>query len=274
MIVPMMAMLLTACQQADSNVLAQVGEEKLTLQDVLLQMPLSCHDADSVLFVEHHVDQWIDEQLLYQMGMKNLPNLDELERQAAQYRRDLIARTYQTERLAIYSDEVTDEECRTFYDKYRQRLKLDRPIVQGIYVRVLSNSTKVNDLKTWLKEILHGQMDHAEDLEQFCQQRAVDYDSFTDQWVDMRRLTDRLPNKVVDAGQFLKCQVYQMKDADYIHIFMVSDFRLKGEIQPFDFCQKELHDLLVQHKQTSLRGVLLQQLRDEAQRTGELKTRM
>lgn len=262
---------LVSCQQTESPILAQVGEEKLTVHDVLLQMPLSCTGPDSVLFVQNHINDWIDEQLLYQQGLKNVPDLDELERQAAQYRRDLIARTYQAERLAIYSEEVSVDECMAFYEKCKRQLKLDYPIIQGIYVKVLANSSKVNDIKSWLKDIQNGKMDHAEELEQFCQQRAVDWDSFTEQWVDMRRLTDRLPVKVYDAGLFLRRQVYQQKDKEYIYLFLISDFHLAGEIQPYEFCHEEIHQMMIQQKQENFRIKLQQDLRDEALRTGLLR---
>lgn len=262
---------LVSCQQTDPTMLAQVGESKLTVHDVLLQMPLTCSGPDSALFVQEHVDAWINEQLLYQQGLKNVPNLEELERQAEQYRRDLIARTYQSERLAIYSEEVTAEECMAFYESCKSHLKLEYPIIQGLYVKVLANSSKVSSIKTWLKEIQDGKMDHAEELEQFCQQRAVDYDSFTEEWVDMRRLTDRLPVKVYDSAQFLHRQVYQQKDKEYVYLFLISDFHLAGEIQPYEFCHEEIHNMMIQQKQENYRKKLQQDLRDEALRTGLLK---
>lgn len=265
------SLLLVGCQQLDKSILAQVGEEKLMLNDVLVLMPLNYNSVDSALFVQQKVDQWINEQLLYQQGLRNVSDLDQLERDAAQYRRDLIARTYQAERLAIYSGEVSEEECLTYYEANKLKIVLKQPIIKGVYIKLMANSTKVNDIKNWLKQILNGNTDHAEELEQFCQQRAVDYDTFIEQWVDMRRLTDRLPNKVYDAGQFLRCQVYQQKDKDYIYIFMISEFHLAGEIQPFEYCYADIHDVLIQQKHVNFRKQLQTDLRDEALRTGLLK---
>lgn len=263
--------LLAACQQGDTSVLAQVGEERLLSHDVLIQMPLKCTGQDSVLFVQNYVNEWVDEQLLFQQGLKNVSNLDQLEKEVVQYRRDLIARTYQAEKISIYNVEVTEEQCLAFYEENKRQLKLQYPIIKGFYVKVLSNSSKVKDLKDWLKQIKDGNMDHAEELEQFCQQRAVDYDSFTEQWVDMRRLTDRLPTKVYDAASFLHNQVYQMKDKEYIYVFMISDFRLDKDIQPFDFCRSDIYEMLIQQNQLKYRKQLQQELRDEALRTGFLK---
>lgn len=262
------AVLLCSCQQMDKSVIAQVGEEQLLKSDVLLKLPLSCTGEDSVRLVANVVNQWINEQLLYQQGLNKLPNLDELEQQVAQYRHDLIARTYQSARLAIYNDEVSEEECFAFYEKCKKDLKLQEPIVQGIYIQLMANSTKVKELKDWLKQIQHGTMDHAEELEQFCQQRAVDYDAFMDQWVDMRRLTDRLPNKLYAS---IQCQVYQQKDNDYIYLFLISDYRQAGQEQPFEFCRKELLEMIIEQKQEVFRANLENDLKEEALRTGLLK---
>ena len=260
--------LLGSCQQMDKSVLAQVGEEKLMKSDVLLKLPLSCTGEDSARLVDNMVNQWINEQLLYQQGLSKLPDLEELEQQVTQYRRDLIARTYQSARLAIYNDEVSEDECLAFYEKCKKDLKLQDPIVQGIYIQLLANATKVKELKDWLKQIQHGTMDHAEELEQFCQQRAVDYDAFMDQWVDMRRLTDRLPNKLYAP---IQCQVYQQKDNDYIYLFLISDYKSAGTEQPYEFCRKELLEMIIEQKQDDFRNQLEKDLKEEALRTGLLK---
>lgn len=260
--------LLCSCQQMDKSVIAQVGEEQLLKSDVLLQLPLTCTGEDSVRFVQQMVDQWIDEQLLYQQGLRNVPDLDELEQQVAQYRKDLIARTYQSARLAIYNNEVSEEECLAFYEKCKKDLRLKDPIIQGIFIQLPANSTKVSELKDWLKQMLHGNLDHAEDLEVFCQQRASDFDAFMDQWVDMRRLTDRLPNKLYPP---IQCQVYQQKDDEYIYLFMISDIRVAGQEQPYEFCRKELLEVLIEQKQDAFRLQLQNDLREEALRTGLLK---
>lgn len=262
---------MVACKPTESPVVATVGEETLTINEILLSMPLTMTGADSAEYVTEYVDEWVAEQLMYQQGVRNVPDLDDLEQQAARYRRDLISQTYENELMRAYAYEVTDEECQAFYDQYQKQLTLEQPLVQGLYIKLLGNSSKVKELKDWLKQMQGGIMDHAEELEQYCQLRAVDYDSFMDQWVDMHRLTDRLPITVVDAGQFLRCQVYDMKDQDYIYLFLVNDFRLPGEVQPFEFAKNDIRDLLLQQKRKEFRKRLKQDLRNEALRTGLLK---
>ena len=262
--------LLVSCQEQDSQLLAQVGEDKLYLNEVLLQMPLKINEADSVLFVRRKVDQWVNEQLLYQQGLKRVQNLDALEQQAAQYRRDLIARTYQAERLAIYADEVTEDECIAFYEENKSQILLQEPIVQGLFIQLPAKTTKAKQFKDWLNQMLNGNMDHAEELEQYCLQRASYYDSFLDQWVDLHRVTDHLTVKMGEPSRFLRRQVYQLSDSEYLYLFLISDFRLKGDEKPYEVCSSEIHEWLVEKKQNNFRKQLQLELRDEALRTGLL----
>ncbi|MBP5214514.1 MAG: hypothetical protein J6032_07900 [Bacteroidales bacterium] len=263
-----MLCLLTACQPTDGSYLAQIGEERLNLNDVLLQMPMGMHGADSAAFVEEYVNGWVNEQLLYRQGLKHVQNLDQLEKQASQYRRDLISQTYLNERLLALDDLVTDEECQTFYDKNKDNLRLEYPIAQGIYIQLLSNSSKVNRLKEWLTQILDGNMDHAEDLEQYCQLRAVAYESYSDHWVPMNRLTDFMPTA---PGLPLQPKLYEMKDKDYIYLLLITGFYSQGEVQPFEFARNDIMELLVQQERGEHRRQLLEELKTKALESGHLK---
>lgn len=268
-------MLWASCQEQDSQVLAQVGEDKLYLSDVLVRMPLNTTEDDSILFVRKKVDQWVNEQLLYQQGMRNVQDLEALERQAAQYRRDLIARTYQAERLAIYANEVSEEECTAFYEQNKAQILLKESMIQGIFVQLPAKSTKIKQLKDWLSQMLNGNMDHAEELEQYCLQRASYYDPFLDQWSELHRVTDRMTEKAIkklgDTSRYLRRQVYQLADEEYVYLLMINDFRIKGDSKPYEVCSNEIHECLVEQKQNNFRKQLQLELRDEALRTGLLK---
>lgn len=266
------AAILTACQQNESNILAQVGEEMLTVNDVLIRMPLTCTGDDSVNFVQRSVNQWINEQLLYQQGLRSLPDLEQIEREVAQYRRDLIARTYQAERMAIYNKEVSEAECAEFYEKNKEQFKVHEPILRAIMLKVPANTTQIRQLKEWIKQTNQGNQEQAEQLDKFCQLRAADYDNCLEQWVKARRIMDRLPAKSpTDPRQYLRNQVYQLKDNDFIYLLLINDYCVKGEVKPLDYCMADVYEALILQKQDKFREQLEQDLRDEALRTGLLK---
>ncbi len=266
-----MWLVLTACHSTDGSFLAEIGEERLSVNDVLLQMPMELHGADSAHFVADYVDRWVNEHLLYQQGLKHVPNLDELERQAEQYRRDLIAQTYCNERMLVMDHQLSEEACLKFYEENKNELRLDMPIIQGICIQLLSNSSKVSQLKEWLEQIQLGILDHAEDLEQYCQVRAVSFDNYLDRWVPMSQLTDRLPVTVVDPSQFLQTKVYEMKDDDYVYLLLITDFRLQNDIQPYEYAKNDVLDLLIQRERGEHRKQLQEELKAEALKSGLLK---
>lgn len=263
-------MLLMSCQEQDKGLLAQVGEDKLYLRDVLLQMPLKYSADDSVLFVRNTVDEWITEQLLYQQGLRNVQNLEELEAQVQRYRRDLIARTYQAERLAIFADEVSEDECMAFYEKNKSQMRLKEPLIQAVFIKLPNNSTKIKQIKEWLTQMLNGNMDHADELDKFCLERASHYDFFMEQWSDFRRITDYVELKPYDLYRFGSHQVLQLKDGDYTSLILINEFRQKGEEIPFEVCSNVIQEQLIEEKQSNFRKKLQLELRDEALRTGLL----
>ncbi len=271
-LVALSALLLTvSCQEPEDTTLAVVGKASLSIKDVMAQMPMNLHNADSADFIRNYADSWIDEQLLFQQGLKQLPDLDDLEREVAQYRRNLIAQMYMNERLKSFTKEVSEEECRTYYETYKDNMRLDRPIVQGIFIQLFSDTKKIKDLKGWLQQMGKGNMDHAEELEQYCQLRAVYYDSFMEQWIPVSLLSDHLPQPAIDMTQLPETKVCEMEDSTYTYLFLISDARLKDEVKPFEYVRKDIEELLVQRNRSLYRTELRKQLRQEAIKSGDLK---
>lgn len=215
----------------------------------------SCH--------EQHVAQepLTDDQLLYAQARLELPDQDKLESQVEEYRQELYIQTYLNQMLQIRAEAVTDEECRQFFDQYGQDLKLDDPIVKGLLVKLPSSVQKNRDLQNWLTQLSQGKEDCMADLEHFCSQRAVVYDNFNSHWVRLSRLTDQLPITVVEPRQFLAIKAYSISDQDYEYQFVVTDYRLAGEKQPYEWARQGILELLIQQKRETFRNELLEGLR-------------
>lgn len=247
--------LLTSCQYGkDENVLAQVGESKLMLRDVLEQMPLSYRAADSALFVDDYVGRWVEEELLFHQGVRHLDNYPELMEQVEAYKRTLVMQSYQRELLQQHVQEVSDEECRVFYEKYQSQMKLSTSLVKGFYVKLPEATHKHKQLKDWLKQLKEGNTDHMEEIEQYCQLRATDYDGFLDTWYPLSYVSNRLPVQVVDAPSFLRLQLYEMNEDGMDYLLLLTDYRLDGEVAPFEYVLPEIREmLLTQHSREFLK---------------------
>lgn len=273
-IILLIVLALTACSDKvpESQIAAQVGRSILSVNEVRMQVPMGYTGADSAAFVRDYIDRWVDEHIMYEQGLRNLPDIDKLNQQADDYRRDLIAQTYENELVRQrVSANITDEECQAFYDKYQKQLRVEQPIIQGVFIKILLNSSKLKEIQGWLKSLNDGKTDCIEEFDQYGTHRAADYDNFFDQWVDMYRLTDKLPATVVDAASFLKCKTYEMKDDDYYYLFVIKDYRLAGEIQPYEFAKQDIFEILVQQRRMAARKNLVEQMKSDGLRSGFVK---
>lgn len=258
----LLAVAATSCKETPPDTIAHVGDQNLTLTEVHLHMPLGLSSADSAAFVSQYVEQWKEEQLVFQEGLKNVSNLDQINKEVEDYRRRLVSETYIQEVIANRVHGVTDDECEAFYQKHTAELKLPETIVKAVFVKVLNNSSKVPQLRKWLEEILQGNTEHIEELEQYCQQRAVGYDNFFNEWNNLSRLTEQLHITVIEPSSFLKVKVYEMKDEDYIYLAAVADYRLEGETQPIEYAMNEIHEMLGQQHRQQAYNQLIQELKD------------
>ena len=264
-------LLLVSCKGnvPESQIVAQVGNSILTVSELRMQTPMGLTGTDSAAFVNEYIDGWIDKHIMYEQGMRNLPDIDQLNAQAENYRHNLIAQSYENELLKVRANnEISIQDIQDFYDRYSKQLRLDHPIIQGVYVKLLQNTSKLDQVRRWMKSLNAGDQDIIPELDEFGNMRAVEYDNFYDQWVDMYQLSDKLPVTVVDAASFLKCKTYEMKDDQYYYLFVIRDYRLAGEIQPFEYAKSDVYDVLMHQRRQEFRRKLIEELREEGMRTG------
>lgn len=265
---------LTSCKDkvAESQIAAQIGNSILLVSDVKTQIPIGITGADSAAFAAELIDRWVEEQLLFEQGLRHLPNIKNLEQQAEEYKKMLISQTYENELLNMrIPTTFTEEETREFYKKHEKHLKLEQPVIKGVFIKLMINSSKINVVKKWLKELDDDKTDCIEEFDQFGMERAADYDNFYDTWVNLPRLSDKLPETIIDAASFLKCKTYEMKDDKYCYLFVIKDYRVTGETAPYEYAQKEIYELLVAQRRKALKREIIEELKDNAIKTNFLK---
>lgn len=264
-------LLIASCNRniPESQIVAQVGNSVLSVNELNMQIPMGLTGVDSTDFVNKYVDDWIDEHIMYEQGLRSLPDIDQLNAQAESYRRNLIAQTYMNELISVKAtDEISAQDIEAFYQKYSKQLKLDAPIIQGVYIKLLLNTSKLDQVRRWLKSLDAGDQDCISELDEFGNMRAVEYENFYDQWVEMLQLTDKLPVTVVEPGSFLRCKIYEMKDDQYYYLFVIKDYRLNGEVQPLEFARNNIYDILMRQRKQELRRKLIDELRQEGMQSG------
>lgn len=263
--------LLTACTDpSDKNVVAQVGSARLSVAEVRLSVPMDKSGQDSLNYVYQYVDEWVNEQMLYEQGRQNLPNLHELEEQVEGYRRRLIAQSYENELLRERLGEVSDEECLRYYEAHNASMRLSGPVIRCLSVRLPARSTRLETVRRWMKELCDGNDDSLEELETYCTQHGVDLDNGLMQWSAPSRLTGRI-SASIPAPTAPTRRPQEVKDGDVVLLYIVRDSRSAGDVQPYEYARPAIRQQLAQQRRSEFHRRLLHDLRAEGERTGFVK---
>jgi hypothetical protein len=118
-----LSLLLISCNGEDSSgaPVVKVGNSTLYRYNLDREIPAGLSSADSIIAAEHFIRQWATEALLYDIALKNVKDLDDINRLVEKYRRSLIIYKYQEQLLNERLKGQFDDSV--FYAKRNEFLK-------------------------------------------------------------------------------------------------------------------------------------------------------
>ncbi len=249
--------------------LVEVDGNFLYQEDLQSVLPVPISVDDSVLFAEHYIRGWIENVLLNQKAENNIPNNKEIEQLVANYRSSLITHAYQQELInQKLSKNIPENELMAFYENNKELFKLENPLIKGLFIKVPLTAPRLNDLRKWYKSESEDAIDN---LEKYRIQNAVKYEYFYDRWIPISEMLDLIPLQVDSVEAYIdqKRQI-ELKDTDFYYFLNVSDFRRKGEEQPYEFARNDVSDMLVNIKQVDF----IKQVKDDLYRQAIKKNKI
>ena len=241
----------------------EVGTDVLYAEDIKQVLPLGLSNADSTLFVERYIRNWIQDILFYQNAIRNIPDTKSIDRLVDGYRRSLFEHEYQRRLIEQkFSSEITDNEIEQFYIDNQRLFILDESLVKGLFIKISNRSHDLQDIRK-----LYTQMDDAsfEEIEKYCVRNAARCDFFYDNWHTVAELEVMLPAMDKPLETILKDSCgYEFKDDEYIYLLNVSDFVLKGGIEPLDHARARIRGLLINSNEVAYIRKIKEDLYDAA----------
>ncbi|MDE6022464.1 MAG: hypothetical protein K2G13_03070, partial [Muribaculaceae bacterium] len=135
----------------DSDFVAQYRDSVLLLPDIIKQLPAGISYADSCALINKITDQWIEGFLIEDLAASQIDDLDRIEALTSMYRRSLIADSYRRKMRQTGVQPVDMDKVKEYYKAHIKDLRLERPIVKGLYIRVPSNSRHLEEIRAWMK---------------------------------------------------------------------------------------------------------------------------
>lgn len=267
----LIALVLVGCSRSPElpdDVVAMIGTETLTDEDIARVVPSGLSEADSTAFVDAWVNAWVNDRLLETEATRYLRNLDEIERRVADYRRNLIAWEYR--RLAVATDPSlapADSAVRAYYDAHGATMRLDEPMLRGIYIKMETSDPALKTVRSLYRSSRQSDIDR---LEKVGLNGAVHYDYFRDQWIPWERIVSKIPYEI-DPSQLREGYNLDVDVNGFTYLLSVSDLLPAGSPMPFEAARQRILSALETANAASLDAQLLQRLRAEALESGRLK---
>lgn len=249
--------------------LLTVGDSSLMLADVVARIPRGITAEDSVELFNTIVDAWIQDMLLTEIAAENLPDMERIERMVSDYRNRLIMEEYRKRMRENPRRRRDDAEVSRYYEANADDMRLEHPVIKGIYIKVPSNADQIDRVRQW---VFSGSRQSIDKLEKYGLKGAMQYDWFGDKWIDWNVVADQIPYRFYDADAFVESTVnFETEYNGSTYFLHISDYLKSGDVMPFEFASEQIKEILALDDKRGAERRLMQSLFDNAIESGKLK---
>lgn len=225
---------------ADSDFVAQYRDSVLLLPDIERQLPAGISRADSAALIRKIADQWIEGFLIEDLAAGQIDDMDRIDALTADYRRSLIADSYRRKMRRNGVQPVDTDAVKAYYRTHSSELKLEQPVVKGIYIRVPASSRHLDEIRQWMHQ---ADPDAYDALENTGRREATAFRYFADQWTDFDILAAEIPARLGDGDRFVESTSdYETELNGTVYMLHLTDFRKSGDVMPEDYAAPLIED--------------------------------
>lgn len=250
--------------------LVRVGDKILTREELEREIPDRLKSKDSALFSDNYIKQWVNNQLLYNMASRNIPDKESIDRMVERYRQELVIFEYQKHLLnEKLGKEISEEDMNAYYEANRDRFKLRSAIIKGLFLKVPENSPQITRLKKWYRS---NTPEAVENIEKYGLHNAVIYEYFYDRWVSFDEVMNNIPYSINQETTFLRTHKnIELNHNGYWYFLNIIDYQVEGCQMPFDFAKAQIKEVLMNQRKMKFLKNIEEELYKEALEKKEIE---
>lgn len=257
------AAFLAACSREekadpDEGVLMRIDDATLMLDDVVGRIPVGMEPADSAALFASIVSDWIETEVISSLAETKLPDLEEIENKVRVYRNRLIVDEYLRRMSESREAKVREDSIKAFYDAHKEEMLTESPLVKGVYLKVPSSSTALEEIRRLMAS---GSESDIDNLEKNWIGDAIQYDYFGSTWIDWQVVAEQIPYRFYDPDAFLRdTRYFETSYNDFTYIFHISDYLPSGSVQPYEFASRGIAGMLERVRISDYQKALVESL--------------
>lgn len=266
-------LLLAGCQyfqpkeETKERVIARVGEKELVASNIKELIPPNLSPADSTVFVEKFVLDWVKKQLMISRAEEAIDfNEARIQKKVLDYQYALMVHELEQKYIdANLDEEVSDEEIQAYYDQKAENFVLRQNLAKCVYFKVPSKAPNV-----WrLRRALNNYPKDTVQVWEYANEHAVKAFVEDSVWVKFDEVLMETPLKDVnDKAAFLKRNSsVEVRDEDYIYFLRIFEHKVVGETAPLEFIRENVSDIIINKRKIALKKELEKKIYEEAEQT-------
>lgn len=266
---------LNSCSEEETEnsekIIASVNDAHLTEAALLYHVPKGLSESDSLQFVENYIDQWIQEQVIYQKAKEVLPqNSLNVDYQLEDYKRSLLIYTYEQYYIQDRLDTVVPmNEVKAYYEENLEDFVLKDYIVKAVYAKYTPNTPDLELVNDWYK--LYDENDWIS-LQSHANLYSVKFYNDTSNWIFFDDVLGEIPLTDINKETFIrKKKNITFEDEGMVYYLNVIDSKLQDEVSPLEFEYDKIRGILLNIRMNELRKELKSELYKDAQSANIIK---
>ncbi|MDE6018092.1 MAG: hypothetical protein K2G85_04690 [Muribaculaceae bacterium] len=254
---------------ADSEFVAQYRDSILLMQDILKQIPADISKEDSASLIKTITDQWIDGLLIEDLAGSQIDDMDRINSLTQMYRRSLIADSYRRKMRQNGVQPIDKKKASQYYKSHISEMKLERPIIKGLFIRLPSTSRHIDEVRGWMKS---DDPESYDQLENTGRREATVFRYFADRWIDFDVIADEIPKNLSEADKFVEETTdFETEINGTVYILHLTDHRKSGETMPEEYAIPLIEDRMSTQNLADYEIGLIKALRKSAIENNILK---
>lgn len=254
----------------ESDIIIAVGDSVLRTDRVIQNIPAGLSVEDSLTMYNAIVEDWLRERLLCDVALDNLPHPEKIEKQVSDYRNRLITIEYRQLMGDRYTEKtISEDSVKAYFIANKESFKLSEPIIKGLYIKLPATDRELDNIRKWMMAANAPSIDK---LEKHGLKNAMQYDHFTDRWIDWQTVADQIPYRFGNPDRFFtKGKMFETEHNGSIYMLHITDVLHSGEKMPYEFAATQIRNMMSDANRSAYDNELLKGLYEKAKKEGRLK---
>jgi hypothetical protein len=252
-----------------SEVVAEVGSEKLYRSDLDAIMPKGISQEDSVYLAKQYINTWAAELVFLGIAEEQLSKTEkDVTKELEDYRKSLLKYRYEQ----LYVNErldtaVTDELVEEYYNSHQEKFILARPLVKARFLSISDESPAKDQIR---KRMSSDEVEDLVEADSLAYSSAYKFTTWSDEWVDVTVLAREFPlDYETMLSQVRNRWIEKVDTLGVARLAYISDMMKKGEVAPIEYSAPVIRDIIISTRKQTLISTLEQDLLNDARENGK-----